>query len=167
MLIMHEIKFDSALFAPDGELLGIKTWNLSELSPKWLGVCQSILKDSGKVFRYRMEQTLSHLELSLTSANGSGLGAFYAHGNIVLSVAYLRGEDLQSEDEVLQMFVSSLRQVNLVQKVQTDDTPFASIFGLKQRPLQIVVIWGNMSVSEQDQDLVFELSDHLAGAFLC
>ena len=164
---MEKMRFDSALFAPDGEMLGIKTWNASELSPKWFGICRSILENSSDVFRYRFAQNLSHLELSLTSANGAGVGAFYAHGNIVLSTAFLRGEDSQSENEALEMFVSSLRRVDLVQKLQLDNSPFAEVFNLKQRPLQIVMIWGNTLVSEQDQDIVFELSDHFAGAFLC
>jgi hypothetical protein len=163
---MEEIKFDSALFAPDGELLGVQTCVVSELSQKWLVICRSVIDSFGDSFQYQFKDNLSHLKMNLTSAGSGGLGSFYVHDNIVLSTAYLRGFEPSAEDEMLEMFIASLRRVDLVQKLQSDKPPFEEMFNLKQRPLQVVVIWGNTRVSDEDQDLAFELSDHFAGAFL-
>ena len=164
---MNESTFFLAPFAYDGELMGVGTFKLSELSPKWLGICEAILAHEGEVFRVSLQEALSHLEIQLTSSNGIGLGTFYAHGHVALSTSYLRGDDFDAESELLQMFVSSLRQVNLVQNARVNDLPFQQVFGMKERPLYVVVAWANPKISAEDQELIRELSNHFAGAFLC
>lgn len=103
----------------------------------------------------------------MTSANGAGLGIFYAHGDIALSTAYLRGDDRNAEDELISMFVSSLRRLKTVQGSQGNDLPFEQVFSLNERPLHVVVVWANPKISADDQELIRELSNHFAGAFLC
>ena len=163
----NESKFFVAPFANAGELVGVGAWELSALSPEWLGLCERMLRELGPTFHVALEGPLSHLEIKLTSAGGAGLGTFYAHGHIVISTAYLRGLETHSEDEMLQMFVSSLRRVELVQRFRTDESPFGEIFSVSERPLHVVVAWGNPNVSEEDERLIEELSNHFAGAFLC
>jgi hypothetical protein len=164
---MDGTTFFVAPFAPDGELLGVGSWQLSDLSPKWLNFCERMLRDLGPVFRVPLEHNLSHLEVKLTSTNGAGLGTFYAHGQIALSTAYLRGQDSDAELEVLRMFISSLRRVDVVKGLQRERLPFEDALTVRERPLHVVVVWGNPNVSEEDQGLIQELSNHFAGAFLC
>jgi len=156
-----------APFAFNGELMGIGKCEVSELSLKWLDICRAILNDHGPVFRVSLGDSLSHLEIKLTSANGAGLGIFYAHSEIELSTAYLSGDDPKSENDILSMFVSSLRKSNVVQNSQINSLPFEEVFSVKERPLHIVVVWANPKISDEDQELIQELSSHFAGAFLC
>lgn len=164
---MGETTFFVAPFAADGELLGVGAWQLSDLSPKWLNFCEVMLRDLGPVFRTSLGGPLSHLEIKLTSADGAGLGIFYAHGQIAVSTAYLRGQDANAELAVLRMFIVSLRQVDMVKNFQINSSPFESVLSVRERPLHVVVVWGNPNISNQDQELIRELSNHFAGAFLC
>lgn len=164
---MGETTFFAAPFAPDGELLGVGAWQLSALSPKWLNFCEVMLRDLGPIFRTSLGGPLSHLEIKLTSVDGAGLGTFYAHGQIAVSTAYLRGQDSDAEHEMLRMFIASLRQVEIVKSFQMNSSSFESALSVRERPLHVVVVWGNPNVSDEDHELIRELSNHLAGAFLC
>ena len=164
---MNASRFFVAPFTNDGKLIGVGPWELSELSPKWLDVCEAILSHQGPGFRISLEEALSHLEIKLTSANGAGLGMFFAHGHLAISTCYLCGDDLDAENEILSMFVSSLRRSQTMQTSHVSDLPFEEVFSLKQRPLHIVVLWANPKISADDQELIHELSIHFAGAFLC
>ncbi|NIM13730.1 MAG: hypothetical protein GTO45_16775 [Candidatus Aminicenantes bacterium] len=158
--------FYVAPFTPDGKLLGVRKWKVKRLSPKWLGVCESILEQHGSTFRISMGQMLDHLEIKLTSSSGAGLGTFYAHGEIALSAAYFRGEKEETENDVMRMFVDSMRKIDIVQQMKKTETPFEKIFSIKKRPLAVVVIWANSNISDQDYQLINELFNHFAGAYL-
>jgi hypothetical protein len=164
---MPHDSFFAAPFAVDGELLGIGSWRASDLSPRWLRVCERLLAEGGHAFRSALGPELPHLEVQFTSANGAGIGTFFAGGAIGISAAYLRGQDAGTEREVLEMFVRSLRATPLVQQAKATDLPFEGVFQLRERPLHVVVPWGNPTMSEQDEEIIGELSNHFAAAYLC
>ncbi len=62
--------FTTVPFAIDGEMIGLATWRLADLSPRWLSACQQLLEENGPSFRVSLGQTLDHLEINLTSADG-------------------------------------------------------------------------------------------------
>lgn len=76
------------------------------------------------------------------------------------------GRSAEEEVQVLQMFVSSLRETEFVKACGKAGTAFTQVFDLEQRPLLVVVAWGDPRISEQDATVVRELSLHLAGAFV-
>jgi hypothetical protein len=102
--------------------------------------------------------------LRFTSARGAALATFSLDGAVVASSAYLRGDDIAAERDLLEMFVESLRRVDAVRQTQTTSQPFAEVFAISERPLQVVVAWG--SSSEKDGEMVAQLGTHLAGVFL-
>lgn len=159
--------FYTAALAANGELVGLGRWRLADLSPKWLAVCAGMIHSHGEVFRASFGQMLSHIEVKLTASGGVGLGMFYANRRVCVSAAYLRGEDLAAEHEVLRMFVESLRRVDAVQRLRNNDEPFETMLGIRERPLHIVVPWPDGNVPDKDQELIRELANHFAGAFLC
>lgn len=158
--------FYAAPFAIDGESMGIAQWRVADLSPKWIDVSEQMLNDLGPNFRTSLGQTLSHIEVQLTSTSGAGLGTFYANGEVVASTAYFRGDDPNTEREVMQLFIDSLRRIRAVQESQRTPTPFEGLTGVKERPLHAVP-WVDPSISDQDADLVSEFANHFAAACLC
>ena len=158
--------FHIAAFAPDGELQGTGVWLLSKLSPRWLAVCDNLLTH-GEVFRTSLSGALSHIEIKLTSSNGAGLGMFFVRGSLAISTAYFRGENPQAEEQVLEMLLDSLRSSAIVQSAATSATPFEALRSLNERPLNVVIAWGSSEICEADHQLVRELSNHFAGAYLC
>lgn len=139
---------------------------MADLSPRWLGFCRDLL-DHGTSFRTALPGPLNHVELRFTSAAGAALGTFYVGGQLAASAAYLRGDNLDAGQELTGMFVESLRRSSVVQDGKVGAEPFAAVFGLRQRPLHVVVPWANPRIAEKDEDLVRELGNHLAAAFLC
>jgi hypothetical protein len=159
--------FYAAPFASDGELVGVGHWRLADLSPRWLEFCRQLLASQGKRFRAALPGPLNRLQLSFTSTEGTALLTFDVGGQIAASAVYLRGENPAAEQEVLAMFVESLRRTAVVQQGQAGRTPFQAVFGLNERPLHVVVAWGNPAVNDEDSGLVTELGNHMAAAFLC
>jgi hypothetical protein len=159
--------FYAAPFAVDGEPIGIGSWSVSDLSPDRLKVCERMLAEGGSVFRSPFASPLSHLEVRFTSANGAAMATFFANGKVAVSAAYLRGEDPAIEQEVLEMFVTSLKNVDLVKRAKASQSPFQGVFLVRERPLHVVVPWGNPDVSEEDDDVIGEVSNHFAAAYLC
>ena len=69
-----------------------------------------------------------------------------------------------AERTLLEMFVESVRRVDIVRKMQRTSKPFADVFGISERPLHVVIAWG---VSQgDDARMVAELGTHFAAAFL-
>jgi hypothetical protein len=159
--------FYAAPFASDGELVGVGQWRLTDLSPRWLEFCRQLLANEGEKFRTALPGPLSRLHLNFTSAEGTALVTFSVGAQIAASAVYLRGENANTEQEVLAMFVDSLRRTAIVEQCQAGRDPFRVAFALKERPLHVVVAWGNPAVNEEDSGLVTELGNHMAAAFLC
>jgi len=63
------------------------------------------------------------------------------------------------------MFVDSLRNVRRVQLGATKAEPFGGVLELQQRPVFVVVPWGDQQISDDDHELVMELALHTAAAF--
>ena len=63
------------------------------------------------------------------------------------------------------MFVQSLRASPRVAHLGQPD-PFSALFSLTERPLHVVVPWLRPDVRDDEQELLKELSTHVAGAVL-
>ena len=161
----HNLRsFHNAVFLPNGELIGVATLEVGKLSEKWLGICASFLAHHGDVFRASWGQQLSHVETRLTAAEGAAIGTFYARGELVVSTLYLSGEKPGAEGEVTELFIDSLGQTEAARTATGSPSPFDTIRDLGQRPLVTTIVLGNPEVSDQDNNLVKELSTHFAAA---
>jgi hypothetical protein len=150
--------FFVAPFAIDGSLIGLGEWQIADLSPKWLGVCEQLLRDHGPSFCTTLGQMLDHIEIKLTSARGAGLGAFSVHGHVATSTACFRGEDAGAEGELMKMFIDSLCRTAVVRQAQATTHPFAEMTKITARPLHVVVAWANAAIADEDQRVVAELA---------
>ena len=156
--------FYAAPFAFDGELAGVGPWQMSALSPRWLGFSREVLGAGGAAFQRLLPPPFERVGLRFTSSGGAGFATFSLDGAPVASSAYLRGDDLVAERQLLEMFVDSVRRVDAVRASQTSSQQFAEVFSISERPLHVVVAWG--SLSEQDSEMIAQLGTHFAGAFL-
>jgi hypothetical protein len=157
--------FCVAPFAFDGELLAVDQWPFSKLSSKWLAVCDAFLGSNGSDFNASWAGPLNHIRTRFSSASGTALVTFQVNGTPVSSLALVSGVSEAADIEVLTMFVNSLRGVSLVRSAAKSSTPFEQALRMQQRPLMVVVVWAPTAVSDQDHELVRELSLHIAGAF--
>jgi hypothetical protein len=153
-------------FAIDGTLVDKWRWLYRDLSAKWSNICEDLLSAKGVNFDYTWQGPLSHIRTKLTSARGAGICTLFVNDHVASSNLLLRGHDRAVEHDVSRMFVSSLRNVHLVQAATTQSEPFAEVLSLSERPLMVIVPIPDDSISDQDNDVVQELSVHLASAFL-
>jgi hypothetical protein len=157
--------FFIASFGINGEMEGIDHWAIDKLSSKWLEICSQYLAFHGASFDAPWSGDLSHIQTKFTAASGAALVTFSAMGKLVASIALASGNAQTTESSVLKMFVNSLRGVELVRAASISLEPFQGVFEIKERPLMVVVPWGDPKTTEQDNALVRELSIHTAGAF--
>jgi hypothetical protein len=158
--------FFIAPFAIDGELQGIGYYDCGKLSARWLRVCAEYLQQHGSSFDATWNGNLSHIRTTCASASDAALMTFSVNGTLASSVALARGAAPAVDHEVLAMFADSLRRVHIVQQSASSTSPFSAILSIQQRPIMIVVPWPDATISEDDHELVRELSLHAAGAFL-
>jgi hypothetical protein len=158
--------FYIAPFDASGDLIGIRRWSPDDLSEKWLSFFGNILELQGPAFVGPLPlEPLAHLSLRLTSAEGAALTTFYSHDHLASSAIALTGRNPAAESQLLTMFVESLKTHTLIPG-ESSAVPFAHAFEAVERPLYIVVTWGDPAIQEMDQSLVVELNTHLAGALL-
>jgi hypothetical protein len=103
---------------------------------------------------------LSHLEVRYTRSGRTGLATFYANQVIATSSLLMDGAKPEADAEVQAIFLKSLRR-----SVPTADA-FGELTEISDRPLHAVVSWANPEVSDEDEELVQQLSTHFAAAFL-
>ncbi len=162
-----EPDFYMAPFAAEGELLGVVAKSRASLSPKWLEFFEQLLEVHGVNFRCEMPlPPLAHISVKVTSAKQAALVTWSVGSVVASSSIALSGGHAGAEAEVTQLFIDSLRRVAVVQQTTTSSTPFEELTMLTQRPLYVVVPWGESTISDQDYDLVSELEIHLAAALL-
>jgi len=162
---LAERDFEIAAFDPSGLLFGTDKRRLCDLSKKWLAVATAYLASHGENFKADWGGPLAHLVTEVTSADGVALVSFYADGVLVVSVALACGVNPDTELSVLNMFVQSLRNTEVVRASAVNEFPFEDIFQLISRPLMVVVPWGDVRVAEQDNELVQELALHFGAAY--
>lgn len=158
--------FFIASFAIDATLEGKGRWAYRDLSAKWSNTCTELLRAEGVNFDHTWSGPLSHIRTKLTSARGAGICTIFVYDHVASSFLLLRGQDHGTERDVSQMFVNSLRNVDLVRASTRLAEPFAEVLSMSERPLMVVMPIPDASISDQDHNLVRELSLHLASAFL-
>jgi len=159
--------FFVAPFAIDGEAVGLGETRLANLSQRWLDFCAQILDSNGMVFRITLPAPFDRIALRFTASAGTALVSFFVDGQLVVSAAFLSGDDLSAEKELLGLFVASLQRTDVVQQSRSVAAPFSEVFGLAKRPLQVVVPCVTPDISDEDHTVVQQLCTHLAGTFFC
>lgn len=159
--------FYLAAFGVDGALEGDGYWRHQDLSERWLNLCEELFAVKGQNFDYRWTGSLSKIRTKMTSANGTGICTFFIDKRVASSVLLLRGTEAQSEAQSCRLFVDSLRATPFLKTAGSLAEPFQDVFKIANRPLMIVVPFPDPAISDQDFDLVRELSLHLASAFMC
>lgn len=149
----------------DGSLVGTGFWRFTQLSNLWLEVAQEFLQRNGSSFRASWGDDLASFETRFTESHGAALCTFFVDGHVASSHLYLSGLNLAEESEVTSMFIESLRRVRSVQLTATSASPFEEVRRLRERPLDIAVVWSPEAVDETKLQMVRELSVHLAAAF--
>lgn len=157
--------FFVASFSAFGEFVGTGWWRYEKLSKKWTARCRELLVGLGESFDYRWSAELSNLRTKLTAAKGTGLCTFFIGDQVVCSMLLLIGINERAERDAMHMFASSL-QGNIPSSMSEQvGGSFFKMTSIAERPLMVVVSFPNESMSEQDQDIVRELSWHFAAAF--
>lgn len=163
------VKSDSGFFvAPfvfDGGLEGIKHRRFDEMSSKWMRVCRDFLERHGAKFDASWNGPLSHIRIQFESDSGAALFMLFAHGRPAVSVVLMSGRSPATDCYLEGVFIDFLRRIKIVATTAQSPEPFREISNIKERPLMVVVHWGDEEISERDHLLIRDLALHMAGAF--
>lgn len=153
-------------FAIDGQLEGDGRWRYDMLSSSWLAICEQIVHDNEGNFHHVWSGPLSHLRAKMTSAMGAALCTFFVRDRVASSILTLSGTFPKSEEDLSRLFIQSLMTLPLIRASASSSQSFSGILSSSHRPLMAVVPFPDPSISDEDHNLVRELSLHLAAAFL-
>jgi hypothetical protein len=150
-------------FAPDGESLGSGQIEISQLSPRWLVVCASLLGDNGPIFEQSMGSTLERYRIKCTAGichfSVSGAPSLYA-------VVIPPGNGVQGAG-LLNTFINHIGASQTIQQQCANVSCFqAALAAITDWPAFIVVNWFNSEIPESDQEAIFQLALHFAAAYL-
>ena len=157
--------FHVAPFSMDGESMGRGYWNESQLSMGTASICAEMLRAEAAVFQKTLEGSLSHIDLQFTSGNGSAIVTFYVRGNAALSGLMLSDKSPASDQQVADMFLSSVRASSHKLLGSTRPDAFEEIRSLDSKPMLVVIPWNSDMIADEDYSLIQEFCVHLAAAF--
>jgi hypothetical protein len=159
-------RFWIAPFVLDGELLGVGEWRIEDLSSRWIDVCASLIEYYGPVFDQRLQGPLGHIRIRCTAVDSGAMVILYAREVAAASFAVVLGKAPIAEAQMLAMFADRISSSTSRYHVRGSSKPFREMTTLPERPIAMVVPWAQSPISEQDHELVTELTRHLAAALI-
>ena len=152
-------------FGIDGRCEGKGFWARSKLSSDLIGLSGEFLRKHGEIFNNHFDGELKSVSLQLTSSLGAAIGTYSVNGIIAASVLMLSGKSPESDMGVAQMFISSIRKSSASTVGQLTEAAFGDILSFEDRPLMAVVPWPSESLSDDEFEMVQEISLHVGAAF--
>lgn len=163
--MVEQKSFYVAAFGADGCLVGASQWAVESLSPKWLELCGEYLDHYGNHFNAPWSGALAHISTKFTSEQGVALVTINVNERPAASILLASGKSKDADLSVMKLFINSLIGVDAVRLGAVSHEPFREMLSIPDRPLMVVVPWGDESDDAQEQSLVQELSLHLAAAY--
>ncbi|WP_267123466.1 hypothetical protein [Xanthomonas sacchari] len=165
MKLSDKNSFCVAAFSADGSLVGTHQWEISSLSSRWLDVCIEYLDHHGTSFNAPWSGSLAHISTQFTSSEGVALVTFSSNGRPEASILLASGKSKEADLSVMKLFINSLVGVEFVQNSANIEEPFREMLSISERPLMVVVAWGDEGKDSQVYTVIRELSLHLAAAY--
>jgi hypothetical protein len=143
--------FSIAVFDVTAEMMVRSAFDTSQLSPNWLQLCGSLLAAHGTAFAVDLTGPLAHLSLRFTAATGAAMVTLSARGHLATSILVLTGRAAEAEAELLELFQRSVASAAEKQVGRpADGLAFGGLRSLTERPLALIVAWGNPETAEEE-----------------
>jgi hypothetical protein len=126
---------------------------------------ESLLSDHGEQFEVDVQIGPQIVHLRLTGARGAALGTLTIRNQLAGSFLLLAADQPRVEHEVLQLFHHSLTKSVSRLGVSPDARAFESLFTVAERPLLIVVPWGGIDLTDDENEAARDITIELATAY--
>lgn len=141
--------------------MGSRKFEVAQLSTRWLDVCTALLTESGPIFDRSMGSMLDHYQIKCTA----DIVQFSVAGIPALFAAVVPAAPSEQAAALLSTFIVQVGA--LAKRVCPDVGSFQRALGaVSGRPALVVVNWLNADIPEADQEAMFQLALHFAGAYL-
>ena len=160
-----DFRFHVAPFACDGDEIGKGEWDASNLSSEWLGRCRKLLAPDS-AGRQCLPDPFGDFSVHATIAGTSGIASFFVRDALASSSAFLSGDNAALDQQVLAMFIESLRRIPIVIESSATIEPFAQMLDVRERPIHFAVPWPDGNVSDAEFDSVSLFSNHYVACIL-
>ncbi len=159
IVLPSDFRLHVAPFACDGDAIGTGEWNANNLSSEWLGRCAT-LPPPDSDGRQCLADPFDEFSVHATVAGASGIASFFVRGSLASSSAFLSGDDAELDQQVLTMFIESLRRIPIVTASSKTNEPFSQMLDVRERPVHFAVPWPDDDVSDAEFDTLSLFSNH-------
>lgn len=148
-------------FYADGGLPDSGSRRISDLSPKWLAICDDLLAAHGPVLKHNMGSTLSHFDIAMAGP----MIELNAYGQPGFVLAITLGTGSQQDQATVLKFREDWSR--LVESAGKKIHPAGVIVLNQATREQSILILDLCPSLEEDQKLaLLQFGEHLAGAYL-
>ena len=158
--LMHET-FAIHIFYPDGGPPESAEKKISELSPKWLGVCADLLAHYGPVMNHNMGGTLPHFDIRM----GGPTVHLMAHKHLCYQLAISRGSGSEQDRAAVSQLEVLLEKAVEIAGKAVDRAAIAVLDEAPCTPSVLIFDMCERAVDEDQKHALAELGVHLAGAY--
>jgi hypothetical protein len=149
------------IFYPDGDPPESGEKKISELSPKWLGICADLLAHYGPVMTHNMGSTLSHLAIKM----GGPTVHLLAYDHVCYQLAISRGSGSKQDRAAVSQFRILLEKAVEIAGKTVDPAAIAVLDAAPGTPSVLIFDMCQPAVDEPQKHALADLGVHLAGAY--
>ena len=157
-------EFHLAVFSIGGTLAGVRKWNNADLDATTVRNYQAVLASNGSQFQNGLPSPNDDVQYKFTTHYGAGLLTVSVSGNLAVSGVLVDGSNPEVNDQFLCMFCDSISKSTPVVALGSAGA-FRTMLKLTQRPLAVLVVWGNPKITDDRLEVVKEFVWHFTGAF--
>jgi hypothetical protein len=168
--------FTIASYNTEGESIGLKEVLIEQLDPAVLAAFQKKLQRLPNTLELPLEGKLPgdypHLDFRIGSDSNGAYVLYYLHDEVVYASLYLGGRDVETEEELSQVFKFLLLDQDDADDPTEDeieDVLSRSAFNFSEvqsRPVVFSVCFENQPNEEQEFGHIRHMDQHLAAVFL-
>ncbi len=149
------------IFYPDGGPPDSAEKKISELSPKWLGICADLLAHYGPVMNHNMGNALSHFDVRM----GGPTVHLLAFEHLCYQVAISRGSGSEQDRAAVSQFKTLLEKAVEIAGKVVDRAVIAVLDEASCTQSALVFDMCQPAVDENQKHALADLGVHLAGAY--
>ena len=148
-------------FFPDGDVPVSGTYQMPQLSERWLAVCESFLDQFGPVFNQDLGSTLSHFRIRMAGP----VGELFAHDEVHFVFGLSRGQHSDQDRSSVDWFAKHLRTIVTSQGRLVAPEVESTLEKSELTPTFLLLDLARKDLDDDQKVALFQLGIHLAGAY--
>jgi hypothetical protein len=156
-----EDHFHAIVYTPSGYTEGVAPWKMVDLSGEFVDFWCDALRDIPQ-FDDQLPAPFDAVRLRFHTDGKIGVADFFFNDVFFSTSVFLRGKDRTEEKTLIESLVAVAQEQQKESGLKV--SAFTEILNAKERPLHCIFVWTYQR--DENYEIVPELTNHLAGAFV-